>query len=170
MFTAILLALAPAGLVVAAVTDLAERRISNRLTAALVLAYPFVALFVGLEVGAIVQGLLIGAGLLALGFALFALNVIGGGDAKLIAAVGPWMGLAAFPEFLIYTAIAGGVLSAAVLAMRNFQTSAAAAAGPGAWLARAFPENAGLPYGVAIAAGGLLAYPHSILVMRMAGA
>ncbi|MEL6365389.1 MAG: prepilin peptidase [Pseudomonadota bacterium] len=168
MFASLLLALAPAALVVAAVTDLAERRISNRLTAALALSYPLVALAVGAGFGEIAQGLMIGVGLLAFGFALFAFNIIGGGDAKLIAAVGPWMGFAAFPEFLMFTAFAGGALSAGVLAIRSVQ-SQMPAGGP-VWLTRLFPERAGVPYGVAIAAGGLLAYPQSALVARMFGA
>lgn len=168
MLTSLLLALAPAALVVAAATDLAERRISNRLTLALALCYPLVAFTIGLGPGEIAQGVMVGIGLLAFGFALFAFNIIGGGDAKLIAAIGPWMGFAAFPEFMLFTAFAGGFLSIGVIALRGLR-SQLAAGGP-AWLTRILPEEAGLPYGVAIAAGGLFAYPESALVTRMFGA
>lgn len=166
MLASLLLALAPAALVVAAVTDLAERKISNRLTIGLALAYPLVALAVGMGPAAIGQGLMIGFGLLALGFALFALGVIGGGDAKLIAAVGPWMGASAFPEFMFYTACAGGALSVLALALRSMRSQTAPLPIT-VWVERFVPEKPGLPYGVAIAAGGLLAYPHSSLVVRM---
>ena len=168
MLTALLIAIAPAGLALAAVTDIAERRISNKLTIALALAYPLVALALGLGVGEIAQSAMIGLGLLAFGFALFALNVFGGGDAKLIAAVGPWMGLSAFPEFLFFTALSGGVLALAALCARSLEAQLAAPRAQ--WISRIFPKNTELPYGVAIAAGGILAYPQSALVMRVFGA
>ena len=43
---------------------------------------------------------------LHLGFGLF-----GGGDAKLLAATAVWTGFGAFPQFLFWTALAGGALA-----------------------------------------------------------
>ena len=42
---------------------------------------------------------------------LFALNMIGGGDVKLIAAISFWAGLAYVAEFLVIMALSGGVLA-----------------------------------------------------------
>ena len=61
------------------------------------------------------QGYLMALGLfvaaLVAGMAMFALGWIGGGDAKLFAACGLWLGGAAIFPFLAWTAIAGGGLA-----------------------------------------------------------
>lgn len=49
--------------------------------------------------------------MLALGFGLFVTNIIGGGDAKLMAAVGLWVGPAFVAQFAFLTAIIGGGLA-----------------------------------------------------------
>lgn len=92
----------------------------------------------------------IGAGTFAVGFALFALKAVGGGDVKLLSAAALWAGPALFPSFIFLMSIAGGVIAAAMMLRR--------------W--RAAPANgddtgrktgpAVMPYGVAIAVGGLM--------------
>jgi len=89
-----------AALVVAAVTDLRERRIFNWLTFGLALAGLFQS-FAGsylpealapaftVSAGMSVAGLCVG---FALTFILFAIGGLGGGDVKLLAAVGAWVG------------------------------------------------------------------------------
>ena len=56
-------------------------------------------------------GLLAGGVMLVAGFALFATSIIGGGDAKLMAAVGLWVGPQFAAEFAFLTAIIGGGLA-----------------------------------------------------------
>ena len=100
----------------AAVYDLRERRIPNRLVAACGIA--------GLLAGVARAG---GAGLADSGiammlatatlFPLFALGWIGAGDAKLAGAFGGWLGAALLPYFLAATLVAGGILSAIVIAI-----------------------------------------------------
>ena len=53
-------------------------------------------------------GLVIG---LALGFLAFRFGLMGGGDAKLLAALGAVVGGAALPFLMMYVAIAGGVMA-----------------------------------------------------------
>jgi prepilin peptidase CpaA len=93
---------------------------------------------------------LVAAGLaaltLAIGFALFGANMIGGGDVKLMAAVALWAGPIRLPLLIIATALAGGVVAILLLLYR--------------WGIRVRTREKSsptvMPYGVAIAAGGLM--------------
>lgn len=96
--------------VAACVWDLRTRRIPNALTFGAAAAALVVRLLVagpwGLADGA--AGWLTGAALL---LPFYALGGLGGGDVKLLAAIGAWVGpLAAF-EVGLYGALAGGVLA-----------------------------------------------------------
>ena len=152
---------------VAAGTDLRDRRIPNRLTLGTVVLA--LLLRTALEdlpgLGLATAGLLT-AFLPAL--ALFALRALGGGDVKLLAGCGALLGPAVTVELLLATAVAGGALAAVLIAARhawtltgwNFLRLALH------WRSRGFtacPEvslgaSAGVavPYAVAIACGMLV--------------
>lgn len=55
-----------------------------------------------------VAGLAMGLGL---GLAGFHFGVIGGGDTKLLIVLGGLLGMLAFPVFLLFTTVAGGILA-----------------------------------------------------------
>ena len=87
-------------------------------------------------------------------------GVFGGGDAKLLGAATLAVPLAAIPNLLLDTALAGGILALAFLALRPFVPSRAGHRPNGlfqrilraeAWRIR---HRGPLPYAVAIAAGG----------------
>jgi len=90
---------------------------------------------------------------LAFGFALFAAGAAGGGDAKLLAALALWAGPWLIFEFLVVTSAAGGLLAVALGTARLFRRRAAA--GGLDPEAGAPPRRRPIPYGIAIAAGGL---------------
>ena len=94
---------------------------------------------------------------------MFALGWIGGGDAKLFAACGLWLGWPAFLPFLLWTALAGGVLATGLLVARK-GARAWPVAGP-QWLVRLLSPEAAVPYGVAIAVGALASFPESVLML-----
>ncbi|MBA3324379.1 MAG: prepilin peptidase [Rhodobacteraceae bacterium] len=129
----------------AGLSDIATRRIPNRLVALLALA----ALGrLGLEVAG-GAGLLQPAADLALGLAVFAFGALlfhfglfGGGDVKLLAAGALWIGAGSAWPFLAGTALAGGVLALGFVLWLAF--------------ARRGGARPSLPYGVAIAAGGVI--------------
>lgn len=103
---------------VGAVTDVRSARIPNKLTytallAALSLRSTLLGLS-GIKSGAI--GVLIAGGLF---FALFVLGAMGGGDMKLMAAVGAWVGSTQVATFILAAAIAGGVLALGRILFRN---------------------------------------------------
>jgi prepilin peptidase CpaA len=100
------------------------------------------------------SGLIAAMLMLALGFLLFHLKMMGGGDAKLIAAVGLWVGTGQLGAFLFYTAVAGGVVALSVLVHQRLRVQGSPAA------MEAAPT---VPYGVAIAFGGSFALWRSAL-------
>ncbi|HEY5084239.1 MAG TPA: prepilin peptidase, partial [Rhizomicrobium sp.] len=93
----------PLLLAAAAGWDLASFTIPNFLSAALLAVFAVFAFAAGLGFAAI--GWHLAAGLVGLfvGFTLFALGYIGGGDAKLFAAVALWLG---FRDLLPYALLA----------------------------------------------------------------
>ncbi|WP_029032854.1 A24 family peptidase [Salinarimonas rosea] len=144
---------------VAALCDARTMRIPNRISLLLVAAFLPFAPLAGLELAQIGLHLGVGLAVLAGTFALFALGLIGGGDAKLIAAAAVWFGASDVGGFLFATAMAGGVLTLAIVALRAVPVPAAVDGWP--WLARLRSKDVGVPYGIAIAAGAFVALPQS---------
>jgi prepilin peptidase CpaA len=102
------------------------------------------------------------------GLLLFRVELIGGGDVKLLAALSLWAGADQLVSFILVTTLTGGALSvislayrrwggliAAQLAMLGFAAATARAAAIADPPTGGAPDRSTLPYGVAIAAGGL---------------
>jgi Flp pilus assembly protein, protease CpaA len=164
----VLLAVLPALVIVAGLMDLTTMKIPNWISGLLILAFFPAALVVGL--GPQEMGIHLGVGLAALlvGMGLFALNLLGGGDVKLMAAACLWLGLSVSGLFILATAVIGGLFSLALLMGRAW-LQPWAGAGPG-WFAQLMEPKGHIPYGVAIAGGALLAWPASPLMTAFLGA
>jgi prepilin peptidase CpaA len=98
---------------VAAATDLRSRRIPNSLTLALASAGLLQAVLLparagGIGLGGSAAGLALG---LLVPFVFFAINALGAGDVKLLAAVGAWVGPHPILIIMLVAAIIGGVLA-----------------------------------------------------------
>jgi prepilin peptidase CpaA len=163
----LILAIFPAAMTLAAVTDLFTLTVPNRIVLALALLFFLAAPLAGLALTDI--GLHAGLALvaLALGFALFSLGLVGGGDAKLFAATCLWLGPQAVVLYALYAALIGGALALLLLFWRA-QPLPAMLATKG-WVVRLHSPNEGMPYGIALAAAGLLAYPHSPFMAALGG-
>ncbi|MCE7998381.1 MAG: peptidase [Rhodobiaceae bacterium] len=135
-------------------------RIPNWVSLALVALFVAVLPFAGLSWAMIGTHLAIGAALLLVGMGLFAMNVLGGGDAKLLAAIGLWMGWAALPVYLLSVAIIGGMLSFALVVFRMAPLTMTIVQHP--WISRLHDKKAGVPYGIALAAGALVTLPQTL--------
>ena len=162
----VLLGVMPVLVIVAGLHDLTTMKIPNWLSGLLILGFFPAALDLGLPLSttAVCVGVALGA--LVVGAGMFALNWIGGGDAKLMAAVSLWLGLSGLLPFVLFTAVAGGGLCLILLmARRQFQVYALGAPG---WVSRLMAPKGDIPYGVAIAAGALLAYSSSPLALAYA--
>jgi prepilin peptidase CpaA len=109
--------------VIACVTDLRTRRIPNLLTfGAAALALVFHGIVGGLPgVQSAALGWLAGV---AVFLPFFLLGGMGGGDVKLLAALGAWMGPGDAFWLAIYASIAGGVMAVAVSVARGYLTTA----------------------------------------------
>ncbi|MGZ8407980.1 MAG: A24 family peptidase [Caulobacteraceae bacterium] len=160
---AALLAIFPALVIVAALHDATSFTIPNWISGALILAFFPVALIAGLPLSTIGICLLTSFVLLLAGMGMFAAGWIGGGDAKLLAASALWLGWPGAMNFLLITALAGGALAILLMTARRNEGSILVARGP-AWLKRLLDPKEAAPYGIAIAAGALVAFPASALV------
>jgi prepilin peptidase CpaA len=154
-------------LTAAVYTDLKERRIPNKVTMSGLLAALVLA---GLIRGGFPTAALSGALLAVLvSFPFFALGGLGAGDAKLLMAVGAFVGPAGLLSVAIYGGLAGGVLALGRAAARGtllpvlmnsfkmilFFVSLGRF---GERLSLDSPGADSIPYGLAIAAGALAAW------------
>lgn len=91
--------------------------------------------------------------------AMFGMRVLGAGDSKFAASVALWAGIPGLPAFLVYMALAGGLLGAASLALRKWKPLKLPLTPllVDTWPQKAQEGHNSVPYGVAIAIGALVA-------------
>lgn len=151
----------------AASSDLLTMRISNRLVLALVAGFFLVALIINMPMQELSAHL--GAALLVLvvAFTFFAFGWIGGGDAKFAAATTLWLGFAFALPYVVYAALLGGALTLAILGLRRFPLPPQLARFD--WIARLHDHKTGVPYGIALAAAGMLVYVDTPVFTQLSG-
>jgi len=149
--------------IVAALKDLTTYTIPNWIPLLLLGAFAGLAATGGMSWDVLGIHLLVGAGALAAGMAMFALGWIGGGDAKLMAAAALWLGWPVTQTFLLDTALAGGAFAFLLLLARGQLIRAFVPIHSG-WVGRLVTPGEPAPYGVAIAIGALAAFPASELI------
>lgn len=149
----------PLLMIVAGTGDALSMRIPNWLTLLIALAFFPMAFMTGMPWSMVGLHVLVGLGLFGLGFVLFALGLFGGGDSKLLAAAGLWLGWADLMPFLVMTALAGGVLALCVAAWSAINVVSEIKEGPVFRHLGTIKPN--VPYGYAFAIGALLAFPQS---------
>jgi prepilin peptidase CpaA len=151
----------------AVVTDLRERRIPNWLTVSGAIAAVVLST---VEVGGFPTTSILGLAV-ALGLTLpfFALGTLGAGDAKLLAAVGGFMGVGGLLPVVLYSAVAGGVLGLAfairrgvflpvLIQTRSVLVHTVTLGRRGSRTTIEDPNAQTIPYGVAIAIGTVTAW------------
>ena len=109
-----------------------------------------------------------GAGglVLLVAFVCFSRGWIGGGDAKLAAATALWLGFSQLFDYFIYASLLGGALTLLIVLFRtvplpNFLVGRQ-------WAERLHRHDAGIPYGIALAAAALIVYPQTDWMTRIA--
>jgi prepilin peptidase CpaA len=167
MLVPLALSIFPALVIAAALSDLTTMTIPNKISAALILAFYPTALLAGLSPMAILACTGVGIAALVVGAVMFALRWIGGGDAKLLAAAGLWLGAAGIGPFLLWTAVVGGLFGLSLIFVR-FWAQPYAGHVP-RWVGRLLEPKGDIPYGIAIAAGGLAAFPQCALLRGFTG-
>ena len=162
MTTAAIFVIFPLCMAIAAFSDFFTMTIPNRVSAILLASFLLVAPIAGLTFAEI--GLHLAAGLVvfAVCFALFAANVMGGGDAKVLTASAVWFGLTpSLVTFLIYVTFFGGVLTLAILMLRRNENTILASGLP---VPAHILSAKKVPYGIAIGIAAFAAYPASPLM------
>lgn len=140
-FTEFLLGTLAVMLLVAAIIDMRTFTISNRLNLAVALLAPLYWWSIGLPLwpdAAIQLG--VAAAVFALLAGAFYAGMMGGGDVKLAAALALWFSPGSTLKFLVLMSIAGGVLTLMLIILHRLAKK---------------PGRPEIPYGVAIAFGGL---------------
>jgi len=157
-----ILGLFPAAMIYAAASDLITMTISNRLSIALFAGFFVVAALIGMPFSDIGKHLAASAVVLVFAFGFFARGWIGGGDAKLAAATALWIGFSHLMDYLLVAAILGGALTLLILQARKWPLPHLLARQP--WIARLHAMETGIPYGIALAAAGLIVYPDTVFM------
>ena len=166
----LLLVVIAAGLIAAACSDLAVRRIPNGVSAAVALA--------GLALRALEGPAALGATVAAAGvlflllFAGFARGVLGGGDVKLATAAALGLPPSGVWTLVVATALVGGVLSLGYILAHRLGLPRVKPLGAAHGIVTRvvaiecwrFNRRGPLPYGVAITTGGLIAFGNLMVV------
>jgi len=140
----------------AASSDLLTMRISNKIVLVLAAGFPIVAVMMNLPLVDMAMHFAAALLVLAVAFTFFSFGWIGGGDAKLAAATTLWLGFAFTLPYMVYAALLGGVLTIAIVLLRTLPLPPQLASV--SWIGRLHDRTTGIPYGLALAAAGLLVY------------
>ena len=141
--------------IAAALSDLREFRIPNKISLALLALYPLHVLVSPTPVGWL-MALMAASLVFAAGLTLFFCGLVGGGDVKFLAAASLWAGSTLTPSLLLIMALAGGALGLMALAVQNVRRYRATGI-VGVIVPDTTVAAPKLPYGVAIAAGAFYA-------------
>ncbi len=133
----------------AAIEDAVRFRISNFTCLALILVALVAMAFHGFP-ATLWQNAVVFLLILAVGTAAFAANIIGGGDVKLLAAVGLWMNFSGAIWLIAAVLIAGGLLAVLFIVTRPLRRRGRDAHGKA--------RQAFIPYGLAIAVGASIVF------------
>lgn len=163
MLNAAIFVIFPLCLAMAAFSDMLTMKIPNRVSIILAVSFVAIAPFTGMGLMTFGWHLLAAALVFICCFALFALNIMGGGDAKVLAASALWFGFNIdLVAFLGTVGILGGFLALVILMIRANQNILLVS--PIRIPTHFFQARAGIPYGIAIGLAAFLTYPDSELV------
>lgn len=157
MFELSLFWMFPAAMAFAGAMDFFTMTIPNRICLALIACFAVAVASIGAPFEMIVNHVAAGLLFLVIGIFLFTMKWLGGGDAKLLAAVALWFGFESLFSYVILVTLIGGVLATAILGFRKLT--------PPVWLMgqdwafRLHDRQGGIPYGIALAGAALWIYP-----------
>ena len=152
-----LLLVFPALMIFGAMMDLFTMTIPNRISILLVVAFFIAAPLTGMAWELFFMHLGTGLAVLAIGIALFAFGLVGGGDAKLLAAASLWIGYDDLGQYMVGVALMGGLLCVAMLLYRGILPPRWLLRQP--WALRLHDKKEGVPYGLALSGAALWIFP-----------
>lgn len=155
----------PFAMAFAACSDLLTMRISNKLVLLLAAGFCVLAIVTGMSLQQFAMHVACAMLVLIVGFTFFAMRWIGGGDAKLAAATTLWLGFGLTLPFLAYAALLGGALTLLILILRRMPLTPFLARYR--WLERLHNPKSGVPYGIALAAAGMIIYAQTPIFQQL---
>ena len=167
MLSTLALFIFPLFMAFAASSDLLTMRIANWLVLLLAAAYFILAFLAHVPLEQIGISVAASAAVLVVAFSFFAFGWIGGGDAKLVAAITLWVGVGLMLPYLIYAALLGGGLTLMILALRRYPLPEWLRRHR--WIDRLHDTKSGVPYGITLAIAGLLVYPETAIFGHFIG-
>jgi len=148
-------------LIAAAISDFSHLKVPNTLCACLAAAGLGAVWMQGPGALAVAMG--IGLSVFLVGWVLFALGIMGGGDGKLMAATAIWLSPVALADFAVLIALFGGALAILILVVQRSQSAQVYLVA--VWMERLAAPRPPVPYAIAIAPAGILAFmrhPHAL--------
>jgi prepilin peptidase CpaA len=168
MIEAVAFVVFPTLMFFAAFSDLLTMTIPNRVSYILVFVYFAVAAYLPLPWDVLVMHVSCGLAVLALTFGMFQVGWVGGGDAKLASATALWLGWENLLDYGLVASLVGGALTVVIMMMRWNELPKRLLSID--FIARLAEKTNGVPYGIALAIGGLVIYPQSLLWFKLSGA
>lgn len=168
MVLAAILIIFPLCMAVTVFSDTLSMTIPDRVSVILLGAFVLLAALSGMRPLSIGLDLLCGAAVFAVCFVLFALGVMGGGDAKVLTASSVWFGFSsALMTYFVTISLIGGLLAVVFVLVRSRCDLLMSTRLP--LPAHFYDTKAGVPYGIAIGIAGLICYPQSPLMLYALG-
>jgi prepilin peptidase CpaA len=149
----------PIAMAFAGAMDLLTMTIPNRISLALIAGFIIAVPWTGMPLEMALQHMAAGGIVLAFSLALFSMGWFGGGDAKLLSAAALWIGMDHLVMYLAQVSVLGGALAIVVILYRRMPPLPIQLPD---WAVRLHKPNTGIPYGIAIAAAGLVMFPDSV--------
>jgi len=144
----------------AAYSDLTRYLLPNKLCLAAAALYPIflLATYVdgdGMPLHDILMSIVIALVIFAVCAGFFALNIMGGGDVKLIPIVALWAGSTHVLPYLFITSLVGGLIAMTIIIINRINRSKYYKSSENINLYVAEKKISAVPYGIGIALGGL---------------
>jgi prepilin peptidase CpaA len=162
MLEAAILIVFPFAMANAATSDMLTMTIANRVSIVLIASFALLAPFTGMAWSVYAMHFVAMATVLAVCFGLFAIGVMGGGDAKLMASTSLWIGFNIhLLEYLVIGSFIGGILTLLILRFRG--SSMVVYGGHIEFLRKMGEPKGKIPYGIALGLAGLFIFPETSL-------
>lgn len=162
MIEAAILVIFPLCMAIAALSDMFTMTIPNRVSVILLVSFLVIAPLAGMGLQEIGMHLLSGLVVFVVVFGLFAINAMGGGDAKLLTASAVWFGFNfSLVTYMADIAVVGGALTLLILLLRSQSMLIAAIGIP---VPQPLMAGKKIPYGIAIGIAAFIDFPHSSLM------
>ena len=139
-------------LIIASYTDLRWMKIPNIIPVMICGVFLIEYVLAPAQLMPVMPRLISAAALFVITFGLFAANILGAGDSKLLAALGLWIPLNALTLFIFFMALFGAALSAFSYIVLKTKCLTFMREGS-VWMSRLHEGQGAVPYGVAIAFG-----------------